>query len=363
MREPCRACGGCMQGTQCRWLFSACGRARLAVILSHVLESEVRRDGHGEFLCGKCVFSLERVVHYDVAIGQLQDAHAAQLQRLQNERDRLKMHIANKYEQHNLSKPDGGGLQKSFKRNVKIGTILPSPNQLRCIRRSEQSSVQPKLDQAAVDDKWKTPGRSQGVKTSGDVRQRKFTGHLRRCVSLEPLSRAGTDHCQCLQVNVSPRQSKDAHSGVLGNREYLSIVHKKSTLSRSTSLQSVTLERSDHSPIGAAYGRNTLKTSLVFDILQLLKIVRGVRPIPQCEGSKIPVLTPSRFTFGHAHQGVKSMAEKRLREMEEDFNDEYTPFRPEVHAHTLAVTHGCTSGYTGRSSVRLDGTFILTHKM
>lgn len=190
-----------MQGSQCRWMFSACGRVRLAVILSHVLESEVRRDGHSEFLCGKCVFLLERVVQFDVAIGQLQDAHAAQLQRLQNERDRLKMHIANKYEQHNLPKPDGGGLQKSFKKNAKIGTNLPSPNQLRCIRRSEQSSVQPQPDQAAVDDKCKTPGRSQGVKTSGDVRQRTFPGHLRRCVSLEPLSRAGKHHGQFISTS------------------------------------------------------------------------------------------------------------------------------------------------------------------
>lgn len=334
MREPCRVCGGCMQGSQCRWLFSACGRLRLAVILSHVLESEVRRDGRSEFLCGKCVFLLERVVHYDVAIGKLQDAHAAQLQRLQNERDRLKLHIANKYEQHNLLKPDC-----KFEQKVKIGTNLSTPNHLRCIQRSKPHSVQPKKDQAAIDDKWKIPRRSQVVKTSGDVRHRKFTGQLRRCVSLEPLSRTGTDHCQCLQVNLSPRQSKDAHCGVLGTQEYLNIVHKKSTLSRSTSLQSVTLERSDHAPVSAAHRRNTLKTSLVFDILQLLKIVQQVRPISRCKGSKIPVLTPSRFTLGYAHRGVtwKSITEKRLREMEEDFNDEYTPFKPEVHAHTLPV--------------------------
>lgn len=121
-----------MQGSQCRWLFSACGRLRLAVILSHVLESEVRRDGRSEFLCGKCVFLLERVVHYDVAIGQLQDMHAAQLQKLKNERDRLKLHIANKYEQHNL-KPDSYVLQKSFQQKGKTGANSPTPNQMRCI--------------------------------------------------------------------------------------------------------------------------------------------------------------------------------------------------------------------------------------
>lgn len=180
-------------------------------------------------------------------------------------------------------------------------------------------------------------------------------------MSLEPLSRAGTDRYQCLQVNLSPRQSKDAHYGALGSREYLNIVHKKSTLSRSTSLQSVTLERTDHATISATHRRDALKTSLVFDILQLLKIVQRVRPISPCKGSKIPILTSSHFTCGHAHGGVTSklMAEKRLREMEDDFNDEYTPFKSEVHDHILAVRYGYTSG-SSRRSLGLDSMFIRT---
>nr|XP_055035113.1 uncharacterized protein LOC129423041 [Misgurnus anguillicaudatus] len=340
MHDPCRVCGGCLQGSRCRWLFSACGRLRLAVVLSHVLELELHRDGRSEFLCGKCVFSLERVVHCDVAIGQLREAHAAQLQRLQNERDGLKMHIANKYKQHNLPNLDGSVLRKSFRKEVKTGTNT----ELRYIHRS---SVQTKQRQLVNKDICDSPGKSQGVDTSADDGQEKFKGRLRRCVSLEPLSREVTDRSQRLQLNLSTRQSKDVHSGLPGtlSQEYLSIVHRRSTLmSQSTSLQSVTLDRSDHAPINASHRRNPLKTSLVVDILQLLRIVQVVRPIPRCKGSKIPVLTPSHFTHGHAHGGMtwKWLVEKRLREMEDDFNDEYTPLKPEVH--TLAVRFGSLSG-------------------
>ncbi|XP_073727653.1 CDK5 regulatory subunit-associated protein 2 isoform X7 [Misgurnus anguillicaudatus] len=328
MHDPCRVCGGCLQGSRCRWLFSACGRLRLAVVLSHVLELQLHRDGRSEFLCGKCVFSLERVVHCDVAIGQLRDAHAAQLQRLQNERDGLKMHIANKYKQHNLPNLDGSVLRKSFRKKVKTGTNT----ELRYIHRS---SVQTKQRQLVNKDICDSPGKSQGVDTSADDGREKFKGRLRRCVSLEPLSREVTDRSQRLQLNLFTRQSKDVHSGLPGtlSQEYLSIVHRRSTLmSQSTSLQSVTLDRSDHAPINASHRRNPLKTSLVVDVLQLLRIVQVVRPIPRCKVSKIPVLTPSHFTHGHAHGGVtwKWLVEKRLREMEDDFNDEYTPLKPEL---------------------------------
>ncbi|XP_051537446.1 uncharacterized protein LOC127431178 [Myxocyprinus asiaticus] len=350
MREPCRVCGICVQGGQCRWLFSACGRLRLAVVLSHVLEAELQRDGRSEFICGKCVFLLERVVQCDVAIGQLQETHAVQLQRLQNERNGLKMHIVNKYRQNYPPKPDGNASRRTPRQEVKIGT-----NPLQFIRRPKVSSVPPKLRQAQIDEVQNTAGRSQMVvagNKGGSGRQEKFKGQLRRCVSLEPLSKVGTDRFHHLNLNSSPHQSKDAGFRTIGlsgtqcfSREYLDIVHKKSALiSRSTSLQSVALEQSDHTHICASPLRRThpLKgsapsmvetTSLVFDILQLLRSVQGVRPVPRCNGSKIPIPMHPHFTHGNACGGVswKSKVEKSLREMEEDFNDEYTPLKQEVH--------------------------------
>ncbi|XP_048021847.1 uncharacterized protein LOC125252522 [Megalobrama amblycephala] len=348
MRDPCRVCGVCVQGGQCRWLFSACGRLRLAVVLSHVLGVELQRDGFSEFLCGKCVFLLERVVRCDVAIEQLQETHAAQLQQLQKERDGLKTQITNKYRQHNPTKLSGNTSQRPLKQEVQTGASLRSPKRLQSVQRPQL--IQPKQRQARTDDVQDTSGRSQRLVSVGNDRQEKFKGRLRRCVSLEPLSRIGTDRSHRSKLNLCSRQSSDARSRTTGgpvarprslSRDYLDVVHKKSALiSRSTSLQSVALEQYDHALISASPFKQTrpLKnstprtietTTVVFDILQLLKSVQRVQPIPRCNGSKIPVL----YTRGNAHRGVswKSRVERSLREMEEEFNDDYTPLKQEVH--------------------------------
>ncbi|XP_016146456.1 myomegalin-like [Sinocyclocheilus grahami] len=347
MRDPCRVCGVCVQGGQCRWLFSACGRLRLAVILSHVLGVELQRDGCSEFLCGKCVFLLERIVQCDVAIGQLQETHAAQLQRLQNERDGLKAQITNKYRQHNPTRLGGN---VPLKQEVLIGASLNTPKQLQCIRRPQP--VQPKKHQTWIASVQETLGRSHGVVSvisGGDCQQDNFNGRLRRCVSLEPLSKTGTDLSQRSKLNPSSRQSsKTAGVPVTRprslSRDYLDVVNKKSALiSRSTSLQSVALEQFDHALVSASPLRQTRPlrgstpatietTSLVFDILQLLKSVQGVRPVPRSNSGKIPVLKNPHYTHGSTHSGVswKSKLERSLRELDEDFNDEYTPLKQEV---------------------------------
>ncbi|XP_067280638.1 uncharacterized protein [Pseudorasbora parva] len=356
MRDPCRICGVCVQGGQCRWLFSVSGRLKLVVVLSHVLGVDLQRDGRSEFLCGKCVFLLERVVQSDVAIEQLQETHAAQLQRLQKERDGLKTQITNKYRQHNPSKLGGSASQKPLKQEVHSGANLHSSKQLQRIQRPQP--IQPKQRQAWTDNVQDNPGRSHGlvaVSTVGDGRQEKFKGQLRRSVSLEPLSKIGTDRSHRSKLNLCSCQSSDTRSRTIGvpvsrprslSRDYLDVVHKKSSLiSRSTSLQSVALEQHDHAssyrqtrPLKSSTPATVETTSVVFDILQLLKIVQGARPVPHCHGSKIPVQKHPQYTRGNAHRNVswKSRVERSLREMEEEFNDDYTPLKQEVH-HSLAV--------------------------
>ncbi|XP_059381815.1 myomegalin-like isoform X3 [Carassius carassius] len=345
MRDPCRVCGVCVQGGQCRWLFSACGRLRLAVILSHVLGLELQRDGHSEFLCGKCVFLLERIVQCDVAIGQLQETHAAQLQRMQNERDGLKAQITNKYRQHNQHKIGGN---VPLKQEVQTGTSLNTSKQLQCIRQAQP--VQPKQQQTRIASVQDTLGRSQGlvsVNSDGEGQQEKFKGRLRRCVSLEPLTK--TDRSQRSKLHSSSHKNlKNTGVPVTRprslSRDYLDVVNKKSALiSRSTSLQSVALEQYEHALISASPLRQTRPlrgstpktvetTSLVCDILQLLKSVQGVRPVPRCNSSKIPVLKYPSSIHGNTHSGVswKLKLERSLREMEEDFNDEYIPVKQEM---------------------------------
>ncbi|TRY95006.1 hypothetical protein DNTS_004666 [Danionella cerebrum] len=316
MRDPCRLCGGCVPGGQCRWLFSACGRLRLAVVLSHVVGEELTRDGRSEFLCGKCSFLLERVVQCDVAIGQMQETHAARLQRVQNERDGLKVQITNKYRQHNSTEADGNVLLKQETGSSRINIIRGVP------RRPLKETV----------------GRNpKCVRTNEEL-----TGRLRRSVSLEPLSKVGLERSQHSKLNSSSRSKTTdglaARPRAL-SRGYLDVVNKKSALiSRSTSLQSVAWEQPDHAlvrqtrPLRGSTHVTKETTSVVVEVLQLLRMVRGVQPIRRGRSSKIPVLKCERNSSGSFLGGAsgRSGVESSLREMEEDFSDDYSALRRET---------------------------------
>ncbi|XP_030053168.1 uncharacterized protein LOC115466203 isoform X2 [Microcaecilia unicolor] len=89
MNEVCRVCAVRLRGNQRRWIFSQGGRASLRLLLSYALGQEVARDGHGEFLCGKCVHVLERVYRFDTVISRVQALSIERLQRLLTEKDRL----------------------------------------------------------------------------------------------------------------------------------------------------------------------------------------------------------------------------------------------------------------------------------
>eukprot|EP00062_Callorhinchus_milii_P024950 gi/632985416/ref/XP_007909670.1/ PREDICTED: uncharacterized protein LOC103190625 [Callorhinchus milii] len=89
MTESCRVCGERLRGNRRRWIFGQAGSVDLRVVLSHVLARAVRRDGRGEFLCGKCVFVLERVYRYDAVLARVQALSIERVQRLLTERDKL----------------------------------------------------------------------------------------------------------------------------------------------------------------------------------------------------------------------------------------------------------------------------------
>ncbi|XP_017540970.1 CDK5 regulatory subunit-associated protein 2 isoform X3 [Pygocentrus nattereri] len=381
MREPCRVCGVCVPGGgQCRWLFSTCGRLRLAVVLSHVLGCDLHRDGRGEFLCGKCVFLLERVVQCDVAIGNLQDAHAAQLQKLHNERDGLRVLIAHKYQQNNPQEPTCSGQknqnqqepsqfrkdetrpgQEYDKQPAQLGSYQHcvqtqlqqrhQQNQLKRQRNKTRLIMElPQKEQPKQQQKLQGRRRSSGVHNATS-RGSLETGQLRRCVSLEPLSGVTAERSSSSSFGSSLATRKGREAGLkagpmLGtgvqsrNREYSDLIHKRATLSsRSVSLQSLTQERPDCTPFTLRQTRSrrgsssaTLETSsLLSDFLQLLRRARA-RPLPLTVGSKIPVLSQPSCVFGLAQMGMarRVKAERALRELEEEYNDEYMPLKQEV---------------------------------
>ncbi|XP_023186810.1 uncharacterized protein LOC111608126 isoform X1 [Xiphophorus maculatus] len=149
--ELCRICGGSLQGNQRRWLFAAQNRRNdqpvtptgsvrggsltrstqsspwgstlslgssgslsrsqvslsspsksvdILAVLTHILGQSVPRKGRtGEFVCGKCVSALERVFKFDTVIARVQVLSSERLQKLTQERDRIRQWVRQNYRQ------------------------------------------------------------------------------------------------------------------------------------------------------------------------------------------------------------------------------------------------------------------------
>ncbi|XP_051899621.1 uncharacterized protein si:ch73-95l15.5 isoform X2 [Pristis pectinata] len=89
MNELCRVCGAELKGNQRRWIFSGRSAVDLRVVLSHVLGRRVSRGEGGEFLCGKCASTLERVQRFDGVIARVQALSIERVRRLLTEKGRL----------------------------------------------------------------------------------------------------------------------------------------------------------------------------------------------------------------------------------------------------------------------------------
>ncbi|KAM3874007.1 CDK5 regulatory subunit-associated protein 2 [Diretmus argenteus] len=356
MRDPCRVCGVRLVGTQCRWIFSLSAERRLQVILSHVLGWEVTRDGHGEFLCGKCVFQLEKVVQCDVTISQLQDEHNTKVQKLQAEKEHLIQCVVHVYNKNNPTLEKGNEERTSSK-------IL-------C-----RSSGVDSPDEEAV-----------GLLASDGQRQREFGGHkenrMRRCVSLDIIGGKGAFPGRSglrkptLRSGIS-LEGPVKSIGLQGVRHcsqsmYHNLVYRKGTLSSpgfkscSTSLQSlnrdfasdippdtppkqklrelkvfVARDGVNAKPSGKVQARDLLRRSsdqpsVISDLIQLLRCISR-RQVTAPRESHIPVL--KRSSAGHLNSRAKCRhreAEwKSLHDLTEEFDDEYTPVRLEREVSQL----------------------------
>ncbi|XP_076838222.1 myomegalin isoform X2 [Brachyhypopomus gauderio] len=99
MKEGCRICARELCGTRRRWIFHPA--SKLHVLLSHALGGEVRRDGRGEFACGKCAFMLERMRRFDAVIARVEALSVERVYRLLLEKDRLRQCVGGMYRKHN----------------------------------------------------------------------------------------------------------------------------------------------------------------------------------------------------------------------------------------------------------------------
>lgn len=101
MKEMCRICGRELCGNQRRWIFHPTAKLNLQVLLSHALGREVTRDGRGEFACSKCIFMLDRMYRFDTVIARVEALSIERLQRLLQEKHRLRQCIGGLYRRTN----------------------------------------------------------------------------------------------------------------------------------------------------------------------------------------------------------------------------------------------------------------------
>lgn len=101
MKETCRICGRELCGNQRRWIFHPAAKLNLQVLLSHALGCELTRDGRGEFACSKCAFMLDRMYRFDTVIARVEALSIERLQRLLQEKHRLRQCISGLYRKTN----------------------------------------------------------------------------------------------------------------------------------------------------------------------------------------------------------------------------------------------------------------------
>ncbi|XP_029499872.2 CDK5 regulatory subunit-associated protein 2 isoform X1 [Oncorhynchus nerka] len=352
MKDPCRVCRLRLIGSQCRWIFNPSGKRQLQVILSHVLGRLVDRDPDGqasEFLCGKCVFTLERIVQCDVQIGRLQEEHAAQVQRLQQERENLKQCVAHVYGRHNPlpERPDVG----------EVSTIMTP------LWRSSKGGSPDECG----GDQFTSEG--QRKEDGGD-------GRVRRSVSMDllggPVGAAGRSSSAHRRVQSGGDPCPEKNSGLRSrSMMYQDLVYRKGTLSspssrfRSASLQSLNPDHPHQTePLGPlsqrpcreskisvsecspSVGHTTTRNQRghspaqppISDLLQLLRSIPR-QPIPGTPGSRIPVLRRKPMVGQPLPPGARRRRReaewKSLQDLTEEFNDGYIPLRAEGFTEQL----------------------------
>lgn len=106
----------------------------LLSVLTHILGQSVPRgSGQGEFVCGKCVCILERVFKFDSVIARVRVLSSERLQKLMQERDKIRQWVRQKYHQRHLqdlqsrgstSEEDGEAEREGYREMLKENMAL-----------------------------------------------------------------------------------------------------------------------------------------------------------------------------------------------------------------------------------------------
>lgn len=352
MKDPCRVCGLRLVGSQCRWIFSSTGTRKLQVILSHVLGREVTRDGCGEFLCGKCVFQLEKVMHFDVTISRLQDEQNAKVQKLQAEKEHLIQCIVHTYSKNNAVTEKGDGDSSCSKTPLRssggaspeeeaIGQLASEGQQP---REGGVSRIRRRVSLDRIGVKGPFPGRSGLRRPRLESAGTGLEGPMKN-LGLQ----SARHHSQCMYLDLVYRKGALSSPGFKGrsislqalNRDFPSDTPPEPSPKRQLRQPKVFASRSRVSiePVGTSQARALLfsspgQPSVISDLIHLLRCI-SCRPACGLPESRIPLLQrPSHLPPGHlipaARPSHREAGWRSLQDLAEEFDDEYTPVRVEV---------------------------------
>ncbi|KAJ3598439.1 hypothetical protein NHX12_001949 [Muraenolepis orangiensis] len=356
MKDLCRVCGVHLVGSQRRWIFSATGQRRLQVILSHVLGCGVTRgDGRGEFLCGKCVFQFEKVVHCDIAIDRLQDEHSTRVQKLQVEKDHLIQCLVHVYSKNNVSRAKGEGDNSRSKipvRSFGCGSPVDNvdydevvgqlPSKSQSHRNAEMGQMKNPMRRCASLDrlggKAATPARfglrrlstrlGSGLILEGSSGGLKAARHHSQSMYLDMVSHKGTMPSPGFKGCSMSLQSvnQDFASGTFSDHQPKRHLRESKAFS---ARESITDGSKGKAQARTLLCRCTVQPSLISDLIQLLRCISR-RQVLHTPDSRIPVL--QRPHTGHMLPNLlrtkhrsREAQWKSLRDLTEEFNDEYTP--------------------------------------
>lgn len=317
-------CRACLLGSQCRWIFSSSANGKLQLILAHVLGRALVRDGGAEFLCGKCVFQLEKVMQCDVEIQQIQDESNTRIQKLQAEKEHLIQCVLHVYNKNNIynKKTSSKALQSC------------SPDQA------------PERGQLSV---------------------------MRRCVSLDRLAGRGTcdrplslrHRSQSMYLDLVHRKGSHCRHAVKGRSTSLQCLSQPVPKLRTKGVREVREVRAASRPHSADVLRSS-PPSVISDLIQLLCCISS-RQICAPAGSHIPVLkrhsprlspglktglSPSPKTrlcpgpkTGLSSETLTGLCSKTqtdrctLQDLAAEFEDHYTPLRVQVWSLCVCGTN------------------------
>lgn len=313
----------------------------MQVILSHVLGREVIRDGRGEFLCGKCVFQLEKVVQFDINISKLQEEHDNKVLKIQAEKEHLVQCIVHIYNKNN----PGSRSRESTRTSLRFSGLgssdeeaaLQSTHEGLQFREGGSGQAESRMrrcvsldriaSKGAVSGRSRTrlgsgPGLDSALKNFGGTRHRSQSMYLDRVLRKGNLSRPGFKGRSASLQSLNQDLSLDAPSCPPPKRQ---LKHSKVPVLKHAAAKDQREKVQTRALLHSSPGQ----PSVISDLIQLLRCI-SKQQVSAPAGSRIPVMRRSRHDISQAKFRHREAEWKSMHDLTEEFNDEYTPFRMKV---------------------------------